>query len=121
MARFMIVDDSLFQRKNLEKMIIQIGGEVVAQASNGKDAVALYPDSHPDIVLMDLLMPGMTGIEAAEKILAVDKKARIIVVSSMGYKEIVEKALSMGAKEFVVKPVDINHVNNIIKSVLELQ
>jgi two-component system chemotaxis response regulator CheY len=120
MARFMIVDDSLFQRKNIEKMITKIGGEVVAQASDGKEAIELYSIIRPDIVLMDLLMPGMEGIEAVKRIIEVDKKAKIIVISSIGYKEIVDRALFLGAKKFIMKPFDINHITTIIRSVLEM-
>lgn len=120
MASFMIVDDSIFQRKILEKMIAGIGGEVVAQASDGKEALELYSRLHPDIVLMDLLMPGMEGIEAIKKILEVDREARIIVISSIGYREIVERALSLGVKGFIVKPVDINRSTNIIRAVMEM-
>lgn len=119
MAKFMIVDDSIFQRKNLEKIIIRIGGEVVAEVSDGKDAVTQYTRFYPDVVFMDLLMPGMPGIEAVEKILEVDRNAKIIIISSIGYKEIVDKALSLGAKKFIVKPVDIDNVTGIIKSVLK--
>ncbi|MEK6693217.1 MAG: response regulator [Nitrospirota bacterium] len=119
MAKFMIVDDSIFQRKNLEKIIIRIGGEVVAEVSDGKDAVTQYTRFYPDVVFMDLLMPGMPGIEAVEKILEVDRNAKIIIISSIGYKEIVDKALSLGAKKFIVKPVDIDNVTDIIKSVLK--
>lgn len=119
MARFMIVDDSIFQRKTLGKMIVQMGWEVVAEASNGREAVERYPNFRPDLVLMDLVMPEMEGIEAVEKILELDKSARIVVVSSMGYDEIVNKAMSLGAKQFISKPVNLSHAANVIKSVLE--
>lgn len=120
MASFMIVDDSIFQRKNLEKIITRIGGEVVAQASNGWEALDLYPHFNPDIVLMDLLMPGMEGIETIEKIISINKNAKIIVISSIGYREIIEKALSLGVKGFIVKPFDVNRATDIIRSVVGL-
>lgn len=119
MARFMIVDDSLFQRTNLNKMVSLMGGEVIAEASNGKDAIDLYHRLRPDLVLMDLVMPEMEGIEAVEKILDLDEKARIVVISSLGYDEVVNRALSLGAKHFLTKPVDINQAAKVIMSVLE--
>jgi len=119
MARFMIVDDSIFQRKTLGKMILQMGGEVVAEASNGREAVEQYPDYRPDLVLMDLVMPEMEGIEAVERIMDIDKNAKIVVVSSIGYDEIIDKAISLGAKQFISKPVNFSHAANVIKTVLE--
>ncbi len=119
MARFMIVDDSLFQRKNLGKMVSRMGGEVIAEASNGKEAVDLYHRLGPDVVLMDLVMPEMEGIEAVEKIMEIDTEAKIVVISSIGYDEVVNRALSLGAKHFLTKPVDINQAANVITSVLE--
>jgi two-component system chemotaxis response regulator CheY len=119
MARLMIVDDSIFQRKNLRKMVSLMGWEVVVEASNGREAVELYPNFKPDLVLMDLVMPEMEGVEAVEKILEMDKEAKIVVVSSLGYDEITSKALSLGARQFLTKPVDINQMANVIKSVLE--
>lgn len=119
MARFMIVDDSLFQRKSLGKMIAQLGWKVVGEASNGREAVEMYPGTSPDLVLMDLIMPEMEGIEAVEKILEMDKTAKIIVVSSLGYKDMVDKALSLGAKHFLTKPVIFGEAANVIKAVLE--
>ncbi len=121
MARFMVVDDSLFQRKNLGKIVSLMGGEVVAEASNGKEAIDLYNRAEPDLVLMDLVMPEMEGIEAVEKILEIDQEAKIVVISSIGYDEVVNKALSLGAKHFLTKPVDIDQAASIINSVLEGQ
>ena len=119
MGRFMIVDDSLFQRKSLGKMVHQMGWEVVSEASNGREAIEMYQRWTPDLVLMDLVMPEMEGIEAVEKILALDQKAKIIVVSSLGYSEIVEKALALGAKQFLTKPINADEAADIMKAVLE--
>ncbi len=119
MAKFMIVDDSIFQRKNLGKMVVQMGGEVVAEASNGREAVEQYSSSRPDLVIMDLVMPEMEGIDAVKEIMEMDKGAKIVIISSLGYDEIVNEALSLGAKKFITKPVNLGHAANIIKSVLE--
>lgn len=121
MARFMIVDDSLFQRKNLGKFVKQLGSEVVGEASNGKEAIAMYQNLNPDIVFMDLVMPEMEGIDAVEKLLELDEDAKIIVVSSLGYSEIVDKALSLGAKQFLTKPVNFEETAGIIRTILEEQ
>lgn len=119
MTRLMIVDDSIFQRRNLGKMAAQMGWEVVAEASNGREAIELYHGFKPDIVLMDLVMPEMEGIDAVERILAMDKRAKIVVISSIGHDEIVDRALTLGARRFLTKPVDLSHAADAIKSVLE--
>ncbi len=118
MARLMIVDDSIFQRRNLGKMAVQMGWEVVAEASNGREAIELYHGFKPDIVLMDLVMPEMEGIDAVERILAMDKRARIVVISSIGHDEIVDRALTLGARRFLTKPVDLSLAADIIKSLM---
>jgi two-component system chemotaxis response regulator CheY len=121
MAKFMIVDDSLFQRKNLGKFVKQLGSEVVGEASNGREAIAMYQDLNPDIVFMDLVMPEMEGIDAVEKLLEIDRDAKIIVVSSLGYGEIVDKALSLGAKQFVTKPISFEETADMVRAVMEEQ
>ena len=119
MGRFMIVDDSLFQRKSLGKMVSQMGWEGVVEASNGGEAVEMYQRWNPDLVLMDLVMPEMEGLEALERILALDQNAKIIVISSLGSSDLVDKALSLGAKQFLRKPVNTGEAANILRAVLE--
>lgn len=119
MGRFMIVDDSLFQRKSLGKLITQMGWEVVVEAANGMEAIEMYQRWNPDLVLMDLIMPEMEGIEAVERILAFDQNAKIIVISSLGTSDLVDKALSLGAKQFLTKPLNTCEAANILKAVLE--
>lgn len=118
MARFMIVDDSLFQRKNLGKFVKQLGSEVVGEASNGREAIDMYRLLNPDLVFMDLVMPEMEGIDAVERLLEIDGDAKIVVVSSLGYSEIVDKALSLGAKQFITKPVDFDETADVVRAVL---
>jgi two-component system chemotaxis response regulator CheY len=117
--RCMVVDDSLFQRKSLGKMIEQMGWEVVGEASNGREAVEMYERCCPDLVLMDLVMPEMEGIEAVERLLSLNRNARIVVVSSLGHDEIVEKALALGAKRFLTKPLKFGEATGILKRVME--
>jgi two-component system, chemotaxis family, chemotaxis protein CheY len=119
MERCMVVDDSLFQRKSLGKMIEQMGWEVVGEASNGREAVEMYERCSPDLVLMDLVMPEMEGIEAVERLLLLNRNARIVVVSSLGHDEIVEKALALGAKQFLTKPLKFGEATGILKRVME--
>ena len=86
-VRYLIVDDSVFARKNLARMIETFGGQVAAEAGDGLTAISEFDRTHPDIVLMDITMPQMEGIEAAERIVQQHPEARIVMVSSVGYQE----------------------------------
>src|SRR5271157_3858429 len=84
-VRYLVVDDSVFARKNIIKMIEMFGGEVAGEAGDGLTAIAEYNRTNPDIVLMDITMPQMEGIESVERIVRQHGDARIVMVSSVGY------------------------------------
>ncbi|MGH9554797.1 MAG: response regulator [Terriglobales bacterium] len=116
--RYLVVDDSVFARKNISKLVAQFGGEVAGEAGDGCAAIAEYDRTLPDIVLMDITMPQMEGIEAAERIVRQHPDARIVMVSSVGYQENVVAALQKGAKHFVQKPVKPEVLYEVVKYVL---
>jgi two-component system chemotaxis response regulator CheY len=116
--RCLIADDSMFARKHIGKIVSIIGGEVVGEATNGKEAVELYFRLHPDLVLLDITMPELDGVDALRAILEGDRNARVIMVSSIGHREMVYKAISLGAKHFVTKPYEPDYASMIIKSIL---
>jgi two-component system chemotaxis response regulator CheY len=107
-VRYLIVDDSVFARKNLARIIESFGGEIAGEAGDGMTA----------IVLMDITMPQMEGIESAEKIVQQNPDARIVMVSSVGYQENIVAALQRGARHFVQKPVKPEVLYEVIKYVL---
>ena len=117
-VRYLVVDDSVFARKNLIKMIEMFGGEVAGEAGDGLTAIAEYNRTKPDVVLMDITMPQMEGIEAAEKIVQQNPDARVVMVSSVGYQENIVAALQRGARHFVQKPVKPEVLYEVIKYVL---
>ena len=117
-VRYLIVDDSVFARKNLARMVETFGGNVASEAADGLTAIAEYERTHPDIVLMDITMPQMEGIEAAEKIVRAHPQARIVMVSSVGYQENIVAALQRGARHFVQNPVKPEVLYEVIKYVL---
>src|SRR5207245_10717731 len=86
-VRYLIVDDSVFARRKLDRMIESFGGQVASEAGDGLAAITEYDRTDPDIVLMDITMPQMEGIEAAEKIVQQHPEARVVMVSSVGYQE----------------------------------
>ena len=117
-VRYLIVDDSVFARRNLARMIESFGGQVASEAGDGLAAITEYDRTDPDIVLMDITMPQMEGIEAAEKIVQQHPEARVVMVSSVGYQENIVAALQRGARHFVQKPVKPEVLYEVIKYVL---
>ena len=117
-VRYLVVDDSVFARKNLIKMIEMFGGEVAGEAGDGLTAIAEFNRTKPDVVLMDITMPQMEGIEAVENIVRAHPEARIIMVSSVGYQDNILAALQKGARHFVQKPVKPEALYEIVRYVL---
>lgn len=115
MARIMLVDDSHFIKSIIQNIITTCGHAVIGEASNGAEAIALYPKLQPDLVFMDITMPEMTGIHATQEILKLDADARIVMCSAMGQNLMIKEALQVGAKDFIVKPFQ----NEKIKEVIE--
>ena len=96
----------------------RLGGRVAGEAGDGSTALAEYERTQPDIVLMDIVMPCMEGIEAVERIVRQDPGARIVMVSSVGYQENIVTALQKGAKHFVQKPVKPELLYDVIRYVM---
>jgi two-component system chemotaxis response regulator CheY len=117
-VRYLIVDDSVFARKSLSKIIEAFGGTVAGEAGDGLTAITEYARTKPDIVLMDITMPQMEGIEAVERIVREHADARIVMVSSVGYQDNILAALQKGARHFVQKPVKPDALYEIIRYVL---
>jgi two-component system, chemotaxis family, chemotaxis protein CheY len=117
-VRYLVVDDSVFARKNLTKMIDSFGGEVAGEAGDGCTAITEYDRVCPDIVLMDITMPQMEGIEAADRIVRQHPDARVVMVSSVGYQENIVAALQKGARHFVQKPVKPEVLYEVVKYVM---
>ena len=105
MHTVMIVDDAAFMRQLLRGIFENMDFHVVAEAENGVEAVRNYGLHRPDLVTLDISMPEMDGFTAAKKMIALDKRANIIMCSSFGRKEMIVNAIAVGAKDFIVKPL----------------
>lgn len=116
--RFLVVDDSEFARRNMKKILTSVGGEVAGFAANGKEAIEQYLKLKPDLVFMDITMPEMEGLEAVQGIIDRDASAKIVMVSSNGYQDIIKEALDSGAKHFLTKPVEPQQVASVVEFVL---
>lgn len=104
--KVMVVDDSRIMEAQLEVLLEDTEYEVAAYCRNGEEALACYDEVQPDLVTMDILMPGMDGLETAQAIMEEHPDARIIMLSSLAYDESFEEAERIGAKVFVGKPYD---------------
>ena len=107
MKKVMIVDDALFMRELLSKIFRGCDFEICCEAGNAKEAVEQYKAYNPDLVTMDVIMPmveELDGIGAVREIMEFDPGARILVVSAMSNELLIKKAITYGAKDFVVKP-----------------
>lgn len=117
-VRYLVVDDSIFARKSLARLIEAFGGELAGEAGDGLAAIAEYGRTRPDLVLMDITMPQMEGIEAVERIVRQYPEARIVMVSSVGYQDNILAALQKGARHFIQKPVKPDALYEILRYVL---
>ena len=104
MKTVLIVDDAAFMRMILRRMLEKNGYQVVAEAEDGNDALEQYNKHNPDIVTMDITMPGYDGIWGISEIMKVDPRANVIMCSAMGQRDYILEAVQLGAKDFIVKP-----------------
>ena len=114
----MVIDDSLIARKKMAAMLTGMGHNVVHMAENGAAAIRAYTAINPDLVTMDITMPGMDGITATRNILARFPDARIIMCTSHGQEGMVMDALKAGAKGYLLKPVKPEALKALIDQIL---
>lgn len=113
MKSIMIVDDSKIMRVLLKDFFESSNFLVVAEASNGFEAINLFHKYNPDFIVMDLQMPIMNGIEALSKIKQIDTKANIIIISAYADKQHIMDAITNGANGFILKPLNLNKLKKI--------
>ncbi len=118
--RVLIVDDSMFIAKQLGQILSSEGFEIAGTATDGVAGLEKYKELFPnvDLVTMDITMPVMDGVSALEKIIEFDKNAVVVMVSALGKEDVVKKSLLIGAKSYIVKPLDRKKVLERVVSVL---
>jgi len=104
--RLMIVDDALIMRMKIKEIAMNAGWTVVAEASDGEEAVALYDQHAPELVTLDMVMPKMDGLSTLKTIRAANPQAQIVMVSAVDQKEKLNDCIMNGAMDFIVKPFD---------------
>jgi len=112
----LLADDSMFMRMQIRDILTKMDHEVIGEASNGLEAVQLYEQLRPDVVLMDITMPEMDGIAALKEIKKINKDATVIMVSAMGQKAIMQEAKTAGSLDFIVKPFDEEYILRLLSS-----
>lgn len=114
----LICDDAAFMRMMIKDILTKNGYNVAGEAENGVKALEKYNETKPDLVLMDITMPEMDGIEALKQIRAADSSASVIMCSAMGQQAMVIEAIQSGAKDFIVKPFQAERVLEAVKKVV---
>lgn len=120
--KILVTDDSKMARKMVIKILKDILGENVEihEGQNGQEALDLYKELLPKIVFLDLTMPIMDGFEALEKIKEFDKNAKVVIISADIQKLSMDKALQLGAFNFIKKPIDLTKMEQILNKINEL-
>lgn len=114
----LVVDDSLFVTKQIKQILVSEGFNVIATAGDGEEGVEKYKALKPNIVTMDITMPKMDGVTALQHIMEFDKNAKVVMISALGKQELVKKSLLLGAKNYIVKPLDRKKVLERIVNIL---
>ena len=114
----LICDDAAFMRMMIKDVLSKNGYTVCGEAENGLRASEKYNELHPDLVLMDITMPEMDGIQALKAIKAIDAGANVIMCSAMGQQAMVIESIQSGAKDFIVKPFQPDRVLEAVKKVV---
>lgn len=114
----LLVDDAAFMRMMLKDILTKAGYEVLGEAENGVKAVEKYKELSPDLVIMDITMPEMDGIQAVKEIKSISSDATIVMCSAMGQQAMVIEAIQSGAKDFIVKPFQAERILEAVKKVI---
>lgn len=118
MAKILLVDDAAFMRKMIKDTLSKNGYTDLYEAVDGADAVEKFTELQPDLVIMDITMPNMDGLEALKAIRAKDGNANVVMCSAMGQETMVVDAVRSGAKDFIVKPFKPDRVLKTVSAIL---
>lgn len=116
--KIMLVDDAAFMRMMIKDTLQKNGYTEVVEAGNGEQAVNAYATEKPDLILMDITMPIMDGLEALRRLKEMDGSVKVVMCSAMGQETMVVDALKLGAKDFIVKPFKPDRIMKTVNSIL---
>ena len=118
MAKILLVDDAAFMRMMVKDTLTKAGYTDLYEAADGLQAVETYAEIQPDLVIMDITMPNMDGLEALKAIKGKDPNAVVVMCSAMGQESMVVDAIKSGAKDFIVKPFNQERIVETVKTIL---
>ncbi|NLO39562.1 MAG: response regulator [Ruminiclostridium sp.] len=118
MANILIVDDAAFMRMMIKDILSKNGYTVIGEAENGNKAIEKFKELAPDLVIMDITMPELDGIQAVKQIKGLSPEAKIIMCSAMGQQAMVIESIQAGARDFIVKPFQAERVIEAVKKVV---
>lgn len=114
----LVVDDAAFMRMMVKDILVKNGFQVLGEAENGAKAIEKYKELSPDLVIMDITMPEVDGIQAVKEIKKINPNAKIVMCSAMGQQAMVIEAIQAGARDFIVKPFQADRVVEAVRKVL---
>ena len=117
-VKIIIVDDSDFSHSMISKMLTEDGFQVIGEAASAEAALLLIKDRRPDIVIADIVMPNVSGLELAEKISQNFQEVAVIIVSSLSQEHIVLDAISAGASDFIAKPISKQQLIDSVEKIM---
>ncbi|HVP19212.1 MAG TPA: response regulator [Spirochaetia bacterium] len=118
-ATILIADDLSFMRMIQKEILMERGYTVVGEASDGIEAVNKFQTLNPDLILLDITMPNMNGLEAMRRIFSINPKARVIMCSALGQQNLIVEAIRAGVKDFIVKPFKPERILSAIEKALK--
>ncbi len=118
MTKIMVVDDAAFMRMMVKDALTKGGYSDICEAGDGEEAVQMYQDESPSLVLMDITMPKMDGLEALKAIKSQDSAANVVMCSAMGQESMVIDAIKSGAKDFIVKPFKPERIIDTVEKIV---
>ena len=120
MYKILVVDDAGFMRKMVQTHLTKAGYTDFIEGEDGARAVELYKENTPDLVIMDITMPNMNGIDALREIKSNDPDAKVVMCSAMGQEAMVMDAIKLGALDFIVKPFKADRIVQTVNKILPL-
>ncbi len=116
--KIMIVDDAAFMRMMIKNSLTGQGYTNLIEAGDGQEALNTYNAEKPDLVIMDITMPNMDGLQALQAIKSADPAAKVVMCSAMGQESMVVDAIRFGALDFIVKPFKPDRILQTVEKIL---
>ena len=116
--RLLVVDDALIMRAMIKDLANQAGWEIAGEATNGREGIERYRELRPDLVTLDIVMPELDGVEALRALREEFPEAAVVMVTAIDQKEKLSECIRLGARDFIVKPFDRDHLRSLFERYL---